>query len=107
MADARPRAGDRLVLLAILAFSADVLIFHFTILPLRRWSEASYGSPAWGIIAHYGLRGVSALLFGYAMVHWGAASTRDMGLAIRPMREDAWWFLKVVAGLAAVSVLYI
>jgi membrane protease YdiL (CAAX protease family) len=107
MTDARPRAGDRLVWLAILAFSADILIFRFTIRPLRDWADAAFGSASWGIVAHYGLRGASALLFGFAMVHFRAALPRDLGLAVQPFREDAAWFARVAGGLLVAAVLYI
>ena len=99
------RPHRRLVALAILAFTADVLIFYFTIEPLSGWSQASFGVPGWGILAHYGLRAASAALFAGLMVHWGTVSSSEFGLARGPFREDAAWTLRCVAALVVVSLL--
>ena len=98
------RPHRRLVAIAVVAFAADVLIYYFTIEPLRDWSIAQFGQPGWGILAHYGLRAVSALLFAFAMLQWREVAPRDLGLHLGPFREDAAWTLRLIASLAAVSV---
>jgi membrane protease YdiL (CAAX protease family) len=107
--DTPTRAGsnDRLAILAVAAFSADVLIYYATIKPLGAWAEAHFGDLWWGILAHYGLRAVSALLFGFALVHWKAVPAADFGLSFRPFRDDAAWTLRLVAILAFAALLFI
>src|SRR5688572_29751739 len=83
----RPRS-PWLVWLALLAFTADVLIYYFTITPLRQWGDLTFDAEWVGTLAHYGLRAVSALLFGFAMVHWKAVETRELGLSFHPFNED-------------------
>ena len=102
-----PQGGDRLAGLAVAAFIADVLIYYFTIQPLGSWAQERFGDLSWGILAHYGLRAASALLFGFAFIHWRALRTEDMGLTFRSFREDAAWTLKVVAILALAALLFI
>jgi membrane protease YdiL (CAAX protease family) len=103
----KPPAPGLLIPLALLAFAADVLIFYFTIEPLVAWSRSRFATEAWGILAHYGLRALSAALFAGAMVHFRTLSARDLGLGLRPFREDAGWTLRLIACLAIVSLLLI
>jgi len=102
-----PAAPGLLIPLALAAFAADVLIFYFTIEPLVAWSKTRYATPAWGILAQYGLRVLSAALFAGAMIHWRTLSRRDLGLGLRPFREDAGWTLRLIACLVIVSLLLI
>lgn len=98
-------APPRAFPLPLAAFSADVLIFTFTIKPLAEWSNDRFGDPGWGILAHYGLRAVSAALFCLWMVHWKAIAVEDLGLRAGPrFREDALWTLRCVSALALISV---
>lgn len=101
---ASPARPSLLIPLALVAFSADVLIYYFTILPLREWSSDRFEIPAWGILAHYGLRAVFAILAAAAMVRWRALTVPDLGLRVTPVREDAAWTLRLIATLAVVSV---
>src|SRR5688572_1238931 len=98
---------NRLVALALAAFTADVLIYYFTIESLRQWAERRYEAEWWGIFAHYGLRAVSACLFGAAMVHFKTVETRELGLGFRPFKEDAVWTLRLVSLLVVAAGLYI
>ncbi len=98
------RPHGRLVAFALAAFTADVLIYYFTIGPLRAWSVARFDVHGWGILAHYGLRAASAGLFAAAMIHWRTLGPRDLGLAPGPFREDAAWTARLIAALLAVSV---
>ncbi|HTF57843.1 MAG TPA: CPBP family intramembrane glutamic endopeptidase [Planctomycetota bacterium] len=101
--EGRSAPAGPLVPIALVAFAADVLIYYFTIGPLRTWSMEKFASPGWGILAHYGLRAASALIAAFAMLHWRAATPRDLGLARGPFREDAVWTLRLVAGLVVLS----
>jgi membrane protease YdiL (CAAX protease family) len=102
----RARAPE-LVYLALAAFTADVLIYYFTITPLRQWADARFEAEWIGTFAHYGLRAISALLFGFAMVHWKAVEARELGLSFRPFKEDGTWTLRLVSLLTIASALYI
>ena len=102
-----PPPQGPLVPLALFAFAADVLVYYFTIDPLGDWSQASFGHRSWGILAHYGLRAASALLFAFALVHWRALSPRDFGLSPAGFRQDAAWTLRLIAVLAGLSLVFI
>ncbi|HZL73137.1 MAG TPA: CPBP family intramembrane glutamic endopeptidase [Planctomycetota bacterium] len=102
-----PSRPSLLIPLALVAFSADVLIYYFTILPLREWSSERFEIPSWGILAHYGLRAAFAALAAAAMVRWRALAVQDLGLRVTPFREDAAWTLRLIATLTVVSVVLI
>jgi membrane protease YdiL (CAAX protease family) len=93
-----------LIPFALVAFTADVLIYYFTIEPLGEWSRDHFETAGWGIFAHYGIRAACAVLAALAMVHWRVLTPRDLGLRAGPVREDAAWTLRLVAALALVSV---
>lgn len=97
-------SAPRSLPLPIAAFAADVLIYTFTIGPLVAWSRSRFGDPGWGLLAHYGLRAVSAALFATLMVQLRTLTVQDLGLTFRPIRDDAMWTLRLVAALAVISV---
>ena len=99
--------GLWLVYLALAAFTADVLIYYFTITPLRQWADARFEAEWIGTFAHYGLRAFSALLFGSAMVLFKSVEVPELGFSFRPFKEDAAWTLRLVSLLAIASVLFI
>jgi membrane protease YdiL (CAAX protease family) len=99
----RPAPAGPLVPIALVAFAADVLIYYFTIEPLKTWSIEKFASPGWGILAHYGLRAASAQIAAFALLHWRAATPRDLGFSRGPFREDAMWTLRLVGGLVILS----
>ncbi|HKS16108.1 MAG TPA: hypothetical protein VJU16_02290, partial [Planctomycetota bacterium] len=99
-----PLPQGPLISFALVAFAADVLVYYFTIEPLKNWSVAKFGSPGWGILAQYGLRALSAAIAAAAMVHWRALSPRDLGLSFSPFRRDAAWAARLAGGLVVLSL---
>lgn len=93
-----------LLVLAVLAFTADVLVYYFTIRPLVEASEKAFKNEGPGILAHYALRLAFASLFACLMVRRRVATPTDFGLKLAPFREDAGWTLRLVAALAVLSV---